>query len=83
MTVMQRVRGTERRARRAIRPDPGPDRTRECPGESADARMVVRLCETGYGEGILSGNNRDKYRVSHSSRSLADWHRNVGLTPPA
>ena len=42
MTVMQRVRGTERRARRAIRPDPGPDRTRECPGESADARMVVR-----------------------------------------
>jgi hypothetical protein len=42
VTVMQRVRGTERRARRAIRPDPGPDRTRECPGESADARMVVR-----------------------------------------
>ena len=47
---MQRVRGTERRARRAIRPDPGPDRTRECPGESADSRMVVRSCETGYGE---------------------------------
>ena len=53
MTVMQRVRGTERRARRAIRPDPGPDRTRECPGESADARMVVR-------DGIWRGSGRQQ-----------------------
>ena len=67
MTVMQRMSGTERRERRAIRPDPGPDRTRECPGESADAGMVVR--DGIWRAGCSAATNRDKYLSHEKLRS--------------